>query len=72
MEDIEEINQEQAEFIKNLRVNQNYSWRAVAREFADRFPEIKWVDKGNQISGMILCDAARDFFNEDVEKDNWN
>jgi hypothetical protein len=34
------VTQEQAEFIKDLRVKKGYSWRAVARDTKKRFPEM--------------------------------
>lgn len=64
------ITKEQAEFIKDLRVNKDYSWRAVARDFCDKYPNMN-IDRGNQIDGICLCDAAMKFFNETVEN-GWN
>lgn len=70
------LTKQQAEFIKDLRVNKDYSWRAVARDVSGEYPELG-VDGsvefnvGNQIDGIALCDAAMKLLNEKVE-DGWN
>jgi len=75
------LNKEQAEFVKYLRVNVGNSWRAVARDFQGKYPDIKTIDgipidadkaenRGNQIDGIALCDAAMTFLNETVD-DGW-
>lgn len=51
-----------------------YSWRAIAELFAKRYPEysaIHNIDASNQISGMLLCDAAMSKLKEKQE-DGWN
>lgn len=65
----------QADFIKDLRINKDYSWRAIARDTKKQFPEMD-IDSdgktyGNQIDGIRLCDLAMHFFNEKVT-DGWN
>jgi hypothetical protein len=70
------LTKEQAEFIKDLRVKNGYSWRSVARDVSAKFPELNVSGNieenwGNQIDGIALCDAAMKFFNEKVE-DGWN
>jgi hypothetical protein len=67
-----------AETIKDLRVTKGYSWRTVANEIAEMYNMVELVDfgengfnAGNQQEGILLCSAARQFFNEDV-KDGWN
>lgn len=81
-----EMNEELALFIKDLRVTQGYSWRAVDRDFNVKYiPEDKWwcnpaalkagfnreQSLGHQIAGMELCQVAMEFLNEDIE-DGWN
>lgn len=70
------LTKEQAEFIRDLRINKDYSWRAVARDVSGKFPELGVEgnveqNRGNQIDGVALCDAAMKFFNETVD-DGWN
>lgn len=70
------LDQEQAVFIKKLRVDNGYSWRAVARDVSEVFHNLKDiggspVKSGNQIHGIALCDAAMNMLNETVE-DGWN
>ena len=69
------LTKKQADFIKNIRVNHEYSWRAVARDTKKEFPEMN-IDSdgetyGNQLDGISLCDAAMNLLNENVE-DGWN
>lgn len=69
------LTKEQAKFIKTLRVEKEYSWRAVARDTKKRFPEMD-IDSdgetyGNQIDGISLCDAAMDLLKENIQ-DGWN
>lgn len=65
-----QLNKEQAEFIKELRCSQDYTWRAVARDFTEKYPEIE-SSTSNQYVGMKLCDAAMKFLGETVEQ-GWN
>ena len=60
-------------FIKLLRCKYDYTWRAVQRELDTRyefkkpFNSLFKIHSGNQIDGMINCDNAMKFLNED----NW-
>lgn len=76
------MNDEIASDIKKWRVTEEYSWRAVHREFQYKYiPEEKWfviegfkLDEkptGNQIDGMELCHAAMIYLNESVSE-GWN
>lgn len=70
------LSMEQALFIKDLRVNQGYSWRAVARDVSEKFPELNVrgnakENYGNQIDGLRLCDEAMCLLGEYVEN-GWN
>lgn len=62
------ITQEQALFIKQLRVLEGHSWRSVARCFMH---EYKLNDSVSQLTGILLCEAARHILKEDVER-GWN
>lgn len=69
------LTKEQALFIKKLRVEKDYTWRAVARDVSAEYPALG-VDGnieynyGNQIDGRALCDAAMNLLGENVE-DGW-
>ena len=67
-EDLIELNEEQAMFIKNLRVIDGYTWRAVARDYSEKYMEEK---TNHQILGMNLCTSAMFLLGEQVE-DGWN
>jgi len=74
-EQARKMTKEQAEFIRRLRVDEGYSWRAVARRCYGnhRFRDWpKWGPPSNQIMGMALCERAAEFFGEDYRKEPWN
>ena len=62
------LTQEQALFIKNLRVVEKHSWRSVARNFVIEYDV---QDNVSQMMGVMLCEAARKVLNESLE-DGWN
>lgn len=69
------VTPERAELIRNLRVNEDYSWRALAAECHKQFNgEVipGWHPASNQLMGMALCEAAAKYFNEDHRNDPWN
>jgi len=70
------MTKEQAEIVRQLRVNESYSWRAVAHachelkwwpadEYWDRVPSA-------QPMGMALCEVAAGFFDENDREPPWN
>jgi capsid protein len=65
------ITKQKAEFIRKLRVEQDYTWRAVAQACYDEWKG-NWTPPSNQIMGMMLCEVAASFFNEDYMSDPWN
>lgn len=71
-------NPELAKRVKQLRTKEDYTWRAVAEQINQEFPNIiqthkfKGVICVNQIDGIDLCSAARVYLGEEVEKDGWN
>ncbi len=70
------LTKRQALFIKSLRVNRGYSWRAVDGEFVSRYTfkrpfDNKPLRDGNQIDGMYLCDKAIKKLKETGNPD-WN
>lgn len=59
----------EAKLIRLLRVEQNYSWRAVARRCSDIW-HAPWG--GNQLAGMAICRRAAEIEGEDFMKPPWN
>ena len=62
------LTQEQALFVKNLRVVEGHSWRSVARHYVI---EYKLDENVTQLMGVLLCEAARQLLNESLD-DGWN
>lgn len=60
--------------IREWRCDQDYTWRAVAREFYEKYTEFSiqyGIDWGNQISGMMLCEVAQKLLNQQTSE-GWN
>lgn len=59
--------------VRRKRVDEKYSWRAVAR-WASMRPELSrgWYPPENQIAGMLLCEVAADAFDEHYLACPWN
>ena len=71
----EHLTKEQAEFIRKLRVDEGYSWRAVARRCYGNHKFrgwLRWDPPSNQIMGMSLCERAAEMHGEDYQKPPWN
>lgn len=73
---IDDMTLSQAKFIRKLRVQLDYTWRAVAR---DCFVEFDGEDDNawalmpsNQLVGIELCRRAAKMFDEDYMKEPWN
>ena len=69
------MTKEQAEFVRKLRVDESYSWRAVARRcYGNRrfLGWLKWDPPSNQLMGMSLCERAAEIHGEDYQKPPWN
>ena len=64
-----EVNREAAEVIRQLRVEKEYSWRAVAR-FCSKVWRAPWG--GNQLAGMVICKKAAEMLGEDYMEIPWN
>jgi hypothetical protein len=68
------MTKEQAEFIRKLRVEKDYSWRAVARacwwQKWEGYEE--WQPASSQPMGMALCEKAAEFFGEHYRAKPWN
>lgn len=63
------MNMETAILIRQLRVNKDYSWRAVAR-FCSKLWRAPWG--GNQLAGMVICEKAAKLLREDFLESPWN
>jgi hypothetical protein len=68
---VKPMTKKQAEVVRKLRVEEGYSWRAVAQVCYD-LGFGKWQPPSNQIAGMALCERAAEIFNEDYMKEPWN
>lgn len=62
---------ERCSFVRRLRVDLDYTWRAVASECYDKFNG-DWEPSSNQLVGMSLCEHSAKYFNEDGDKPPWN
>ena len=57
--------------IRGFRVKGECTWRMVAANAAELWPE-KGIASGNQIDGTQLCGEAAVFFNEHAGDPPWN
>lgn len=71
---VEPMSQCQAKFVRRLRVNEGYTWRAVARAcHEERWSNIsRWGPPSNQLMGMALCERAAQILGEDFGSPPWN
>lgn len=65
------ISNDQADFVRRLRVDESYSWRAVARACHEAWHGT-WQPPSNQIMGMALCQEVASRQNEDYMQSPWN
>ncbi|MBC8276209.1 MAG: hypothetical protein H8E40_14745 [Chloroflexi bacterium] len=63
------LGKKDASLVRQLRVEKNLSWRAVARYYS-----IVWSAPwcGNQIAGMVICEKAAKLLGEDFLRPPWN
>lgn len=81
MQDLEDnLSQDMIADIREWRVGDGpddmntHSWRGVARLFSEKYPEFSanhFIQAGNQVCGMWLCDAAMKLLNQKPEE-GWN
>jgi len=62
---------DQAAFVRRLRVDEGYSWRAVAETCHVEWAG-SWEPPSNQIMGMVLCERAAAGFGEEPDAPPWN
>lgn len=65
------MNEKRATMIRDMRVNDDFSWRKIADSCYDEFTHV-WAPRSNQLAGMALCEAAAEFFNEHYMNAPWN
>lgn len=59
--------------IRRIRVEEEYTWRAVARHCHKLWGDAAdWDPPSNQLAGMALCKLAAKVFNEDYYDNDWN
>lgn len=58
-----------ASLVHDMRVEEDYSWRAVARAVA-AITRVSWG--GNQIAGLVLCEKAAQRVGQDFMAPPWN
>jgi len=63
------LTKKSARLIRKRRVDQDYSWRAIARFWSVKFCA-DWG--GNQIAGMVICSKAAKLLGEDFMQPPWN
>jgi hypothetical protein len=67
---------ERTAFVRRLRVDDGYSWRAVATACYDEWigerEHDEWYPPSNQLMGMALCEAAATAYGEDHMSEPWN
>ena len=70
----EKMTHDQAVFIRHLRVDEGYSWRAVAESCYEQDWEgwEKWDPPSSQPMGMALSERAAEVFNENYREPPWN
>lgn len=67
---MKELTAEQAQFIKDLRIHQEFTWRSVANAFREKYPDFG-IRYESSIDGANLCEQAMKLLEEEVE-DGWN
>lgn len=65
------ITDERAAFVRKLRVEEGYSWRAVAEACYLEWNG-DWQPPSNQLMGMALCEHAANHYGEHYMDDTWN
>ena len=65
------LSTEQARRIKHWRVDEGFTWRAIAATAYCEF-DGDWHPDSNQLWGMELCTAAAELLGENPNEDPWN
>jgi hypothetical protein len=64
-----QVDEDTAKLIRILRIQKEYSWRAIARHCSDF---LKAPFGGNQLAGMVICEKAAKLLGEDFLQPPWN
>ena len=70
----EKMTHDQAVFIRSIRVDQGYSWRAIAEACYEQNwgGWERWQPPSSQPMGIALCERAAEFFDENYREPPWN
>lgn len=68
---VENLSAEQCAYVRRLRVDEGYSWRAVAEACYLEW-QGDWLPPSNQLMGMALCEKAAKHFGEEYMDSVWN
>ena len=60
------MTQEQAEFVRELRIDRGYSWRRLHELYCERYDKEN-MRPGNQIKGRDLCVEASVILGVEIE-----
>lgn len=71
-EQIADMTQKEAAEVRRVRVDEGYSWRAVAQHFNDLGDFGAFIPPSNQLAGLALCEKAAQMFGEHYMKPPWN
>lgn len=63
------VTEMEASWVRRLRVDSDFSWRAIARSCSREW-RAPWG--ANQIAGMAICEKAAKLFQEDFMQPPWN
>lgn len=64
---------DRARRVRELRVDQGYSWRAVAAQCFEEWGEdAQWTPPSNQLAGIALCQHAAAAYGEHEREPPWN
>lgn len=63
------LNAIEAELARHLRVDKQYSWRAISRRFSKMW-RAPWG--ANQLAGIVICEKAAKVTGEDFMEAPWN
>lgn len=66
------MTKELADRIRMARIDQELTWRGVAVEMYEIWPDARWNPPSNQLAGRALCDQAAIFLGEDPKREPWN
>lgn len=69
---VADMTRKEAREVRRVRVDEGYSWRAVARHFHDLGDFGEFSPPSNQLAGMALCERAAKHFGEDYMSPPWN